>query len=44
MGNIGFSSDCVFGEPVAGTYKKNVGTSQLLTITVQQLIIGAGVR
>jgi hypothetical protein len=36
MGNIGFASDCVFEEPVAGTHKMNVGTSQLLTITVQQ--------
>jgi len=37
MGNIGFSSDCVFEEPVAGTHEMNVGASQLLTITVQQV-------
>lgn len=36
MGNIGFSSDSVFEEPVARTHKMNVGTSQFLTITVQQ--------
>jgi hypothetical protein len=34
MANIGFSCDCVFEEPVAGTRKMNVGISQLLTITV----------
>jgi hypothetical protein len=36
MGNIGFSCDCVFEEPVAGTHKMNVGTSHLLIITVRQ--------
>jgi hypothetical protein len=36
MGNIGFSCDCVFEEPVAGTHRMNEGTSQLLTITEQQ--------
>jgi hypothetical protein len=36
MGNIGFSSDCVFEEPVVGTHKIKVGTSQLLTTTLKQ--------
>lgn len=36
MDNIGFSNDCVFDEPVAGTHKMKVGISQLLTTTVQQ--------
>jgi len=36
MGKIGFSSDCVFEETVADTHEINVGTSQLLTVTMLQ--------